>query len=198
MVSSAVKELVLSNNVVSIGESAFAYIGINGALPYQDETTGAFYPGSLTYTYFELVLDVANSRLNRIDMFAFGLSGIYNVVLPASINYIGSGAFGGCDVLAQVTIGSAEHMATELNFIGGGAFAENYAMSSFTLYKSVSRVNEVPTLGNGTDLFGGTYGVFEQTDAQIYVPADSVDYYKTAWNTTLNRLAEHIVAIKEA
>lgn len=194
-VYSNVQELVLSNNIVSIGQSAFSYVGVNGTLSYQD-ANGNVVEGEAEYAYFEIIFDVEHSRLQTIDKSAFGVSGIYKLVLPASIQSIGTIAFGGCDVLSQVTIGSADHMATQLTFIGGGAFSESPTLRSFTLYKSVSSESEVPTLGDGTDLFNTPYGVFTLTSTQIYVPADSVDYYKAAWNTTLNSLADYIVAIR--
>lgn len=198
-VYSDVTELKLSNNVTSIGQSAFSYVGVYGELPHTN-AAGEIVEGDAEYAYIELIFDVANSRLKTIGDAAFGVAGISKVVLPATVESIGTIAFGGCDVLSEVTIGSAEHEATKLTTIDGGAFSENAKLKSFTLYKTVASANDVPKLTSGrSDLVGDKgYGVFELTSAQIYVPASSVEFYQSAWNTTLNPLADYIVAIREA
>ncbi len=198
-VSSRLTSLKLSNNVVEIGQSAFTYAGVNGTFSTDGD--------DVEYYFFELVFDAAQSRLKKLGTSAFGVSAVTKVTLPASLEEIGLIAFSGCDYLSEVTIGSAEHPAANLVRIVGGAFAENPRMRSFTLYKSVASSAEVPQLADGSgilfdsthnDVYRNGISVFAQTSAQIYVPADSVDAYKSAWNTTLNKLADYIVAIREA
>lgn len=172
---SHVARITFSNNIVSIGDEAFAFVGLYGSLDVDE-----------TYTYLNITFDVANSRLKTIGDSAFVASGISSVVLPASIETIGEGAFAGSYVLKSATIGSSDHEATNLTYIGDGAFAENPLMTSFTLYKSVTNRNNVPTLGSANGVF--TYSVVINNQQYlvcpmyIYVPANSVMYYQIAWS----------------
>lgn len=188
--TSNLSKLVLSNNIVSIEYNAFTYVGVSGAV----ESVNA------SFSNFEVVFDVQNSRLKTIGDAVFAGAGVSKVVLPASIESIGTLAFYGCQPLTGVTIGSANCEATNLTFIDGGAFAGNSNLTKFTLYKTVTGLKDVPTLGHGnTNYVTGSYGVFvNSTSIQICVPASSVVYYKTAWNTTVNKIADYITAIREA
>ncbi len=196
---SKVSRLVLSDNIVEIGQSAFTYVGVNGTLAADGDD-------DIQYNFIELTFDAANSRLKKIGTSAFGISAITKLALPASVREIGLIAFAGCEYLSEVTIGSPQHEAVALQTITGGSFAENPRLRSFTVYKHASSAADVPVLHPGSGILFDSYrndaypngiGVFSLTSAQIYVPADSVEAYKAAWNSGLNRLADYILPIEE-
>ena len=101
---------------------------------------------------------------------AFGNNGnLTAITIPNSVTTIGTAAFSNCANMESVTIGSG------VTFIGSGAFA--VATSSNVKIQSVTiNATTPPALDGGTATFVGNY--------PIYVPAQSVNAYKTAqyWN----------------
>ena len=85
------------------------------------------------------------------------------VIIPDSVIIIGSDAFYDCWSISKVTIGSG---VTEINTY---AFKHCFALTSITILATTP-----PTLG--FDAFNST------NDCPIYVPAASLDAYKTASN----------------
>lgn len=178
---SPLQQLVLSDNIVSIGQSAFTYVG-----NYYDESSG-----EITVYPFELTFDVANSRLKRVGVASFAFATVTSVTLPASIESVGSIAFGGCQLLETVTFGSAENNADSLTMLEDGAFGEVPFLKNVYIYKAVTSAEQVPSLGSGT----GTGSVkdmpvFYGTTAQIYVPAGSGNIYRSEWSSIAGFIAE--------
>lgn len=178
---SPLQQLVLSDNIVSIGQSAFTYVG-----NYYDESSG-----ETTVYPFELTFDVANSRLKRVGVASFAFATVTSVTLPASIESVGSIAFGGCQLLETVTFGSAENNADSLTMLEDGAFGEVPFLKNVYIYKAVTSAEQVPSLGSGT----GTGSVkdmpvFYGTTAQIYVPAGSGNIYRSEWSSIAGFIAE--------
>jgi hypothetical protein len=111
-----------------------------------------------------------NSELVTIGESAFRQSGVINIVLPDSLKTIGINAFTSCANLEHVTIGS------------GITLINNYAFSQCSNILSVTiKATTPPTLGSMSG-FPGTYS--------IYVPAESVEAYKTAsgWSSYASRI----------
>lgn len=183
-ITSGLTSIKFSNNIVAIGEEAFYFAGFNGTLVSDGQS---LQPEDETFAYIEIIFDVENSRLKSIAPTAFCITGISKVVLPASIETIGANAFADNAALQSVVIGSANNEATALRRIDNGAFAYNAILSSFTLHKSVIGISGVPNLGS--EVF------VNSPNANIYVPADSVDYYLSAWNSSIYQLASRIFAI---
>ncbi|MCM1533381.1 MAG: leucine-rich repeat protein [Corallococcus sp.] len=175
--TSALTKLQLSSNIVSIGKVAFGYQGSDAE----------------DFEGFEVSFDVEKSRLKSIGDSAFGVSKVSKVTLPASIESVGSIAFGACELLTEVTIGSPEHEASKLTLFDDGAFAECPSLEKFVLYKTVTDKNDVPALGTGKSTYAPGLGVFATNSTQIYVPEESVEIYKEKWSS----IADYIVAIKE-
>lgn len=91
--------------------------------------------------------------------------GLRNVVLPANLTTIDSGAFLFCNRLSDVTIFEA------ITSIGENAFRSCSNLDGITIHATTP-----PTLGPSA--FSST------NDCPIYVPAESVEAYKTAFNMT--------------
>ena len=168
--TSELSNLKLSNNIVSVGKSAFKYVGYNGMTMYsgylmEDDTA--------TYTYLNVVFDAENSRLQTIGEEAFFFGGIARVVLPATVTSIGTRAFVNNVMLTSVTVGTS-NTNSQLTSIGDRAFNYCDKLTSFVLHKTVSAASDVPTLGSRA---------FEGTIVKVYVPAASVDIYTSVWGS---------------
>ena len=99
---------------------------------------------------------------------------ITSIYIPNSVTSIGNGAFSGnYDNLKQITIGSG------ITSIGNQVTTNSYGIQSITI-----KATTPPTISELT---------WQSTNCPIYVPAESVDAYKTA--TNWSALADRIQAI---
>lgn len=121
--------------------------------------------GCLSLTSFTIP-----SGVNTIGINAFRGCGISSVVIPDSVISIGDSSFEGCRYLTSVTI------PTSVKSIGYGAFLGS---------SNLSVVNVLP---DSPPVAGGS--MFSDNDITIYVPAQSVDAYKSAdyWKDYASRI----------
>lgn len=116
---------------------------------------------------------IPNSVTNIGDWAFSDCSGLTSMTIPNSVTSIGERAFSGCIGLNSVTIGNG------ITSIGSAAFMYCDGLTSVTCEATTP-----PTLG---DPF-----VFNDTnDCPIYVPAESVDAYKTSfmgWSAYADRI----------
>jgi hypothetical protein len=145
-----------------------------------------FYANNL-YLNGELVKDlVVPNSVTSIGDYAFGgCPYLTSVTIPNSVTSIGKQAFGGCPKLSSVTIPNS------VTSIGDFAFEGCTSLTSITIPNSVTSIGDVafsrcislktitceaitpPELGSYNDL----------SNVQVvYVPAESVNAYKTATN----------------
>lgn len=118
--------------------------------------------------YFDLI--IPNSVTNIGDS-AFGSSGLASVIIPNSVISIGQGVFSST-LLESVIIPNS------VTNIGAGVFNNAQRLENVTVEADIP-----PTIG---------YGAFTQTSSnlKIYVPAASVEAYKTAtnWSTYADKI----------
>lgn len=100
-----------------------------------------------------------------------------NVTIPSSVTDLGYNAFRRCSAFTSVTIPSS---VTQL---GTGVFEDCTGLTSITILATT------PPTATNPDIFTNT------NDCPIYVPAESVDRYKTATNWT--SYSSRIQAISE-
>lgn len=96
-------------------------------------------------------------------------SRLTSMVLPDSVATIGDYCFNGCSGLTSVDIGSG------ITSIGGYAFMGCNNITNMTIRATVP-----PTIAQGT--FG------DETTYPIYVPAESVSAYQSAWSNYASRI----------
>ena len=159
---SSLTSVIIPNSVTTIGESAFSYcFGL----------TRVSIPNSVT----------------TIGMHAFsGCTGLTSVSIPNSVTTIGVSAFFGCEGLTSVTIPNS------VTTIGAFAFSRCTGLTSVTIPNSVTTIGmhvfsgctglTILTIENATppNIEGGYAFDNVSEKITIYVPAESVEKYKTA------------------
>ena len=121
------------------------------------------------------ILNLGNS-VQHIGTTAFQWNSINNLVIPDSVSTIGEGAFGNNYGLITVEIGSG------VTSIGNSAF-RRYSSSGGHLETVTVKAITPPSAGN--NIFYN-----QNTDFVIYVPAESLEAYKSAsgWSTYASRI----------
>lgn len=112
------------------------------------------------------------SGITSISNYAFDSCGLASVTIPDSVTSISIEAFRQCSNLTSVTIGSG------ITSISSAAFRYCSSLTSITVNATTP-----PTLG-GTTVFDDT------NNCPIYVPAASLETYKTAnrWSDYASRI----------
>ena len=130
--------------------------------------------GNYTFYYCEGLTSInIPNGVTTIGNSAFSYcSGLTSVAIPNSVTSIGSSAFNSCSSLTSVTIPDS------VTSIGYNAFQSCRGLTSVTIQATTP-----PTLSN-SNAFSNT------NNCPIYVPAESVDAYKTAtnWKTYASRI----------
>ena len=181
---SGLTSIVIPNSVISIGMFAFSSCsGLTSiVIPNSVISIEDFALRECT-SLESIVVDSANtvfdSRDNCNALIHTStnklISGCKNTVIPNTVTSIGESSFYFCSTLTNIVIPNS------VTSIGNDAFWGCRNLASVTIQATIP-----PTLGNTT--------VFEQTNnCPIYVPAESVDAYKTA--TNWSSLADRISAI---
>ncbi len=185
------KNTVIPSTVTYIGDSAF--YGCTGLTSITIPSTVTYIGVSAFNGCTGLTSATIPANVTYIGMSAFnGCTGLTSATIPASVTSIGGSAFYGCTGLTSVTIPNG------VTSIGSQAFRSCTGLTSLTIPASVTEIagsvfrncsgltsitceaTTPPTLGNY---------VFDSTnDCPIYVPAASVDAYKTSWSTYASRI----------
>ena len=150
---------------------------IEGDITSFDIPDGTTKIGAGIFAYTSLNTVTIPDSVTRIGEYAFAYSFLKTVTIPDTVTRIDGYAFYDCLSISKVTIGSG---VTEIN---------DYAFKKCSFLESITiKATTPPRLGS--DVFGDIVLNFK-----IYVPAASVDAYKTATNWV--NYADKIVAYRE-
>lgn len=177
---SNITEFILGDSITRIGASAFSNCTeiLNINLP-----NSLIYIGDFTFSGCSKLKNlVIHDSVEVIGHGAFrNCTNLINIVLPNSLKQLGDGAFDGCVNLSSVTINDG------LEEIGTGVFNNCTSLTSITV-NSIIPPTACSILMNNFSLFDDNTPV-----EHIYVPAESVEAYKTA--TGWSKYADLITAI---
>ena len=165
-------DCLLPDSVTSIGAQAFERCVSLTNFVLWDTVTSI---GGNAFTECDSLISVnIPTGLTTIPYMCFyGCGALQEIVIPNGVTTIQSSAFGVCTGLSKLIIGSG------VTSIGESAFNGCSGLTSITIEAITP-----PTLGSGYGVFGGT------NDCPIYVPAGSVDTYKSAsgWSDYASRI----------
>ena len=154
--------VTIPSGVTSIGNNAFQYCY---SLASVTIPSGVTIIGTNAFQYcYSLASVTIPSGVTSIRSYAFqNCYSLASVTIPSGVTSIGTYAFQNCYSLASVTIPSG------VTSIGNNAFSNCYGMEKYHLLPATP-----PSLG-GTNVFQSIV-----SDCKIYVPAESLEAYKSA------------------
>ena len=180
-----ITNLVIPNNVTSIGERAFQYCSGLTSVTIPNSVTsigGSAFDGCSSLTSITIGNSVTSigasafrdcigltsvtipNSVTSIESYIFSsCTGLTSVTIPNSVTFIGKGAFGNCSSLTSITIGSG------IKTISSLTFASCPELTDVTCY-----AENVPS--TRTDAFKDSYIEY----ATLHVPASAVNAYKAA------------------
>ena len=164
--------VTIPSGVTSIGTSAFQYCYSLASVTIPSGVTSI---GSYAfYNCSSLASVTIPSGVTSIGSYAFQYCySLASVTIPSGVTSIGSYAFYSCYSLASVTIPSG------VTSIGSSAFQNCYGMGKYHLLPATP-----PSLG-GANVFQNIV-----SDCKIYVPAESIEAYKSAqyWSSHASKM----------
>ena len=172
--SSGLTSVTIPNSVTSIREYAFA--GCSGL-------TSVTIPNSVTSIgegafaeCTDLTFITIPNSVTSIGNYAFSwCTGLTSITIPNSVTSIGEWAFSGCTGLTSITIPNS------VTSIGNYAFYFCKSLSSIYNYATSPQVIDSEVFGGEEfEQDGVKYGPVDQSLCKLYVPAQSVNLYKTA------------------
>lgn len=160
-----VGELILPSTLRTIGNSAFnSCSGLNGSLVIPNSVTSIGDYAFQGCSGLNGTLTLSASVTQILGGIFAGCTNINGVLtIPSSVTSIAASAFYDCKKISELEIGQ------NCSTIGDEAFQNAAALSKITVSKVIP-----PTITSST--FGGV----SKTTCKVYVPAESVNAYKTA------------------
>lgn len=161
------RNITIPNSVTSIGNNAFYNCTVLTSITIPSGVT-SISDGTFQYCYGLTSVTIPNG-VTSIGVGAFReCTSLTSITIPNSVttivNSTTNGAFQGCTGLTSVTIGNG------ITNIGNSAFRNCGSLTTMTVEATTP-----PTLGNNA--LNGT-----NANLVIYVPAESVETYKTTGN----------------
>lgn len=174
---SSLQTISIPNTVTSIGELAFSWCS---GLTSINIPSGVTSIEQQTFYHCRNLSSInMPSGITSIGSWAFGYCGSLSyVILPDNLTTIGESAFYGCSGLTSITIPSG------VTSLGTNSFRNCSGFTSVT----INAITPPTITPNGLGQYG--YMFHNTNNCPIYVPAASVNTYKTAtnWSTYASRI----------
>ena len=181
---SSLTSITIPDGVTSIGDEAFAGCSSLTSITIPDSVT------SIGYKAFEYCSSLTSitipDSVTTIESCAFsGCISLISVTIGDSVTSIGSSAFSWCESLTSITIPDS------VTSIGSYAFSYCSGLTSINIPDSVTEIGGYAFRGCSslisvyckatTPPAGGSYMFYDNASGRkIYVPAESVEAYKSA------------------
>ena len=180
--------IVIPNSVIDIGPGAF-----DGTTWYNNQPDGLVYVGNVAYKYKGTMLDNTSLTLREGtvgigDEAFYDCKGLIDINLPNSIVNMGRNPFYGCENLTSIEIPNS------VKRIGYGVFGGG--IQNITIPKSVTYISDYAFSCTPENIIVQaetpptmSYDVtFNGTNATLYVPAKSIETYRTTspWSNFAN------------
>ena len=160
---SKIVAISLPNGSDAIGMYAFAYCGSLKRLVIPHTVT-AINQNALVYCYDLKSIYLPSGIATIANSMASGCRNVTDLTIPDSVTVINATAFSNCGAISKVIIPSG------VTSIGNQAFGQTYSVKEYHILPTTP-----PTAG--TSIFNNRLA-----DSTIYVPAESLEAYKTATN----------------
>lgn len=158
---SSLTSITIPNSVTSIGNYTFNYCSSLTSVTIGDSVT-RIGTGAFQYCSSLISITIPNSVMSIGDAAFEGCTSLTSITIPNSVTSIEMYAFLNCSKLTSITI------PNNVTSIGQGAFSGCNSLTSITCEAITP-----PTLGSSNNRSSVT---------AVYVPAESVEAYKTATN----------------
>ena len=198
MIERDIKSVIIPDGVTTIGSMAFAYCSRLKSVTIP--STVSFISGG-AFQSCTFLTDIAiPDGVTTIGSMAFAsCSSLKSITIPDGVTTIDSSTFKYCSALTDVTIGSG------VKTIGNYAFEYCSALTNITIPNSVTKISgdtfyscsaltAITVLATTPPTLGAN-AFYNTNNCPIYVPAASLDAYKTATNWV--NYADRIFAITE-
>ena len=130
---SGLPKMTISGSVANIGN--YAFYGCSGLAELDLSSCVAGQIGSYAFYNCSKMASISLPQtLKDVGTYAFGYSGLKEVVLPSSVTNIGAYAFRNCSALTRVSMGP------KVTGIGSGAFINCTSLASVTLPDGIERL----------------------------------------------------------
>lgn len=205
---SALQSIAIPDSVLVIGGSAFAKCYMLSQVTISENSSLQVIGVRAFSQDISLNAIYMPANLMQIGGYAFMGTGLQTVTLPASLTYLGAGAFASCHSLTAIDVesGNAAYVSIDGAIYNAdktviAAYPAGNAATTYTIERTVTEIGEAAFYGSwnltGVTLPNGlitvsSYGFYDCENIRAYSLPETLTYieaYAFSYNTSLNSLA---------